>query len=858
MITVENQKMSRYWGMISEFTGPVLNFKTLFKIAFITSIFIPIAYSDEPDSVNFNSSFLRSDIDVKQFSDGNPIPPGNYKVDLYVNGRWKGAADISFILKNPDSLIAEPCFDLKLVAMLGLDVEKLDKSAVVAMKTGNVCQRLTDIAPMLQVNYDSSTQQINLDIPQAFLMRRARGYVSPELWDKGITDATLQYDYNAYSSQMSAGNDLSTQYLGLRGGINWDVWRLRYRGTFNWSSGNNWQYDNTNTYLERAIVPLRSKLVLGEFTTDGQVFNSIGFKGALLASDDRMYMDSQRGYAPVINGVANTNALVYVTQRGTRIYETTVPPGPFTIDDLYPTGSGGDLLVTVKEADGSERRFTVAYASIAELLRPGTTRYSLMGGRYHNASLNEEPTIVMGTLRHGFSNIVTGYTGLLGGKDYQSASGGIALNTVLGAISSDITHAETRIDDDVRSRGDSVSVSFAKILPLTNTNITLANYRYSSSGFYTIDDAMLLRDSVHRYRTGYYSNSINRKNRSQLSATQTISDKLGSINFSASTQDYWNRTGRDSEYQLGYTNQFHWFNLNVNASRTRDLVRGKWDNKIAIGISLPLGNSATSTYLNSTYVKDNEHDGLQNSIAGTLGENRQYNYSAFASVDKYNNVGTKNTGGANASWSAKYANLGGSYSSGNGYKQYGATLSGGVIGYGNGIVFTPIMGDTMAVIEADNAAGAKISNNTSLSLDRSGKAAVPYLTPYRQNTIELDPKGLSTDVSLDITSQNTVPTAGAVVLLKYKTDKGYSALLDIKTINGAELPFGATLSDQENRIVGYISQGGRSFVRVKKPAGVLLVKWGGNIPHRCNINYHFNVDSPTVDNKLRYADVLCK
>ncbi|MDM4096951.1 fimbria/pilus outer membrane usher protein, partial [Klebsiella oxytoca] len=83
-------------------------------------------------------------------------------------------------------------------------------------------------------------------------------------------------------------------------------------------------YDNTSTYLERALVPLRSKLVIGESTTDGQVFDSVGFRGLMLTSDDRMFEDSQRGYAPIINGIANSNALVRVSQQGVRIYETTV------------------------------------------------------------------------------------------------------------------------------------------------------------------------------------------------------------------------------------------------------------------------------------------------------------------------------------------------------------------------------------------------------------------------------------------------------------------------------------------------------------------------------------------------------
>ncbi|URW93467.1 fimbria/pilus outer membrane usher protein, partial [Pantoea agglomerans] len=66
-------------------------------------------------------------------------------------------------------------------------------------------------------------------------------------------------------------------------------------------------------------------------------------------------------------------AQVTVSQNGNKIYETTVSPGPFNITDLYPTGYGGDLDVTVKEADGSETRFSVPYAAMTRLKRPGMT-----------------------------------------------------------------------------------------------------------------------------------------------------------------------------------------------------------------------------------------------------------------------------------------------------------------------------------------------------------------------------------------------------------------------------------------------------------------------------------------------------
>ncbi|WP_420256529.1 fimbria/pilus outer membrane usher protein, partial [Klebsiella pneumoniae] len=41
----------------------------------------------------------------------------------------------------------------------------------------------------------------------------------------------------------------------------------------------------------------------------------------------------------------------------------------FTLQDVYPSGYGSDLEVSVKEADGSVEVFSVPYASVAQLLR---------------------------------------------------------------------------------------------------------------------------------------------------------------------------------------------------------------------------------------------------------------------------------------------------------------------------------------------------------------------------------------------------------------------------------------------------------------------------------------------------------
>lgn len=70
-----------------------------------------------------------------------------------------------------------------------------------------------------------------------------------------------------------------------------------------------------------------------------------------------MLPSSMRGFAPEINGIAQSNARITVSQNGNVVYQTYVAPGPFSIKDLYPTGSSGNLQVNISEEDGSERTF---------------------------------------------------------------------------------------------------------------------------------------------------------------------------------------------------------------------------------------------------------------------------------------------------------------------------------------------------------------------------------------------------------------------------------------------------------------------------------------------------------------------
>lgn len=184
----------------------------------------------------FNQSLLRSSIDVGMFSEGNPVAPGVHRIELYMNGIWKGREEVRFELPNATARVARPCFDVRLLDALGLDLEVLDNSVRSTLDTGYSCGPLDEILSGTKADFDSGAQRLDVIAPQLLLQRSVRGYVSPALWDHGINAGMLQYNYNAYHAENSVLGSHSSQYLGLHGGVNIDDWRLRYRGTGTWNN----------------------------------------------------------------------------------------------------------------------------------------------------------------------------------------------------------------------------------------------------------------------------------------------------------------------------------------------------------------------------------------------------------------------------------------------------------------------------------------------------------------------------------------------------------------------------------------------------------------------------------------------
>jgi outer membrane usher protein len=105
------------------------------------------------------------------------------------------------------------------------------------------------------------------------------------------------------------------------------------------------------------------------------------------------------------------------------------------------------------------------------------------------------------------------------------------------------------------------------------------------------------------------------------------------------------------------------------------------------------------------------------------------------------------------------------------------------------------------------------------------------------NTIEIDPRGMPLDVSLDATSTQVAPRANAAVKIKFAALSGRSVIISASQPDGAPLPFGASVLDKDNAEIGVVGQSGIIFVRGIEDTGRLQVSWGTHSAQRCAIEY---------------------
>ncbi|MDI2143671.1 MULTISPECIES: fimbria/pilus outer membrane usher protein [unclassified Pseudomonas] len=777
----------------------------------------------------FNTSFLQgasSSVDVQALLATSRVLPGVYRVDLYGNKTLVGRRDIDF-RRHPGTGKIEACLTLEMVRQLGVDVGKLQTADKLLGDDPNACLDLPALIDHASVRYDVPRLQLMVSVPQSAMERGRRGYVDPALWDAGVSAAFINYQVSSSRNSTQGDNTLSNN-IGLRNGINLGAWRMRNESNFNSTTGNPSTFKSNRTYLQHDVTALKGQFSAGDIFSDADLFDSVRYRGLKLASDDGMRADSERGYAPVIRGIAQSSASVEIRQNNYILYTANVPPGPFEISDIYPSGSNGDLEVTIIEADGRRRVSVQAFSSLPIMVRQGQLKYSVSAGRYNsNSDDQQSPQFLSSTLAYGISSNLSGIVGVQATENFKALSVGAGRNTAIGAVSLDLTHSSSRTFDQTVT-GNSLRALYAKTFTDTDTNFTLAAYRYSTEGYRTLTEHVEELNSAGQSHTG------NSKTRTDLTVNQSLgrNQEFGSVYINASDQRYWGRGGSQS-LSAGYSN--YWGNVSYNLGTTYSKDIGNYglssnDTLVNLSVSFPLGSKPRATRAFVSASAQNHNDTTQMGINGYLSEDSDTYYS----VQGGNSSIGGSSGSVNLSTRTLVMDIGAGYSQGRGYNSQNLNVAGSIVGHAGGINLGQTVGETFALAQVEGVEGVKIGSFSGAKTGSNGFAVVPNAQPYRVNWINLDTRDLGGDIEIDNATRQVVPRRGAVVLARYASKTGRRVQFALFDAQHRPIPFGASLEDSAGKQLAISDPGGKALALVEADAGTLVISWQGQ---RCEASY---------------------
>ncbi|MFB2712186.1 fimbria/pilus outer membrane usher protein [Aeromonas veronii] len=768
----------------------------------------------------FNTDLLdinsRADIASGLFNKSGYILPGSYLMQVKVNDISLGERRVEF--KKNSHGESDFCLAHELSLELGLKQSELAKLTATENDEGCYDLRVLD---GLMVRGELSKDTLFISVPQGY-----RDYVNeywdpPTRWEEGIGGVILDYGINIQHGRWSHDRQQLTNLSSYGvGGANLGAWRLRADWQARHEQGGEVagaysEAQLSRVYAYRALPAWSSQLQVGELDSGSSLFESFGFTGASLVTDERMLPPNLRGYAPEVVGVAKTNAKVVVSQQGRVIYETQVAAGPFRIQELS-NGITGVLDVRVEGVDGTAQQFQVNTATIPYLARPGSLRYRVYGGKVAlDRHQFDGPLFASGEFSWGIDNGKSLFGGALLGDGYNALALGIGRDLLyLGAISFDVTTSRAELLQE-RKSGESYRINYSKNFDVYDSQITFAGYRFSEHDFMTMSDFISAKEQGGHYGGG------SKEMYKVLLSSQFRDANLG-LYLDYTYQSYWNQ--RHSEYASvsvsHYFDLMEWHGLNASLTAYRNTQDNQADDGLYFSLSMPFGLGKSLSYNAANISGKASHNVGFRDMAD---ERNSYSLTASTSPQGegisgfYTHEGSKSTVMANASYQPDSRSL-------------GLSMTGGITATAQGSALHPVgmMGGTRILVDTDGVADVPLQSAGHVTASNSsGKAVIADITSYyRQRTmINVDLLGEDAEpVGTPITAGTL--TEGAIGYRNFDMLSGAKRMVEIRTTNNNPLPFAAEVRNAKQQQIGMLADDGIGYLTGLHGGEELTVSWG--------------------------------
>lgn len=484
-----------------------------------------------------------------------------------------------------------------------------------------------------------------------------------------------------------------------------------------------------------------------------------------------------------------------------------ISEGPFEIQDLPTINGGGEVKVIQKDLLGREKTYIVPYYLSKYALKPGVKQYSISTGFARNkfgTKSNEYKKNLITTInyKHGLTNNFT-YALRAEYKKNQQAAGIRATysSPQIGEIN--LVTVASYQDQIQTGLGNLSKLIYIRQYNSFNLNLSLDHIteKYIEIG----QDKKIIpyRNSFQafigvpfKYNNSMTLNYISRINRHKKDESLISANYYHNIaklfNLSITTQFDL----KDSKRKVVFINLVKAFD-NISTSLSSNI---ETDQKTRYIASI---NKGMSEYNNMGYgLRISKKENID--ALGLISYNNPYN-KLQAELDYIN---------------SKY--------------NYRLSAQGGITYYDKYLYFSKPIQDSFAVIDTNNFKNIDIYHNNRLvaKTNSSGRAIIPNLNSFDNNTISIQPNDLPLSTKFEQTKLNTTPYRLTGNILKYQAFTKYSIDFNIinKNKNTGPIKTGAHITDEKNNLLTLVGYNGFVYLNTTSIDKLLNKKFIVNQP----------------------------
>lgn len=776
--------------------------------------------------VEFDENMLKlRGIDPKlaaYFRDAPRFTAGRHLVSVSVNGKVSGRATARF------DKAGHLCIDRDLLAIANVEAPDEDLPAFSDGRSDVACVDLQSLYPRANVEVDSGKAAVSLLVPTDALLA---GRQDRSEYARGGVAALFNYEIVGLNSRSRSGG---TRYgsANTELGFNAGDWLVRSRQVSTVSDGIH-HTDVLDSYVQRSFADDRAVLQAGQINLTNPVLSGAQVTGVQVMSEQAL---AGQGSAGVVEGIAQSPSHVEVRQDGVLVYSTVVPAGPFSLAQVNRINRSADLDVTVNGEGGESQHFVVT-AAMAGPVAP-TTGYAFAVGRTRNTG-GEAPWVASagwsGVVRPGVSlsggvMLATNYRAIGGGMGFQARPGSQLQLVVSGAQA----QAQLR---RARVQGIHASLTYSQRLS-DRWSLGLAQTRQTPGFRQFLDNAPDVQAGAHRSRY-----------RDQSSAGLSWSHPMvGSLSAGYARTRLFDRRAT-SRALASWGTRLGQASVSLSAEWQLGHERRARNNSLYLNISLPLGGSRRLSSALRRY-----GDGTRQSV--TLNE-RVNDYASYRVGLEYQSADHQRGLSAGVSWLPRYVQLDSSYTQSPSSTSVSLGWRGGLVLHGHGVTASPYpVRDTFGVLSVDHTAGVRVTTPAGpVWTDARGYAVLPQLSAFTKARIDVATDSLPRHLDIHNGAAVVEPGRGAVTSLRFVVSRTRRVLLSAKTMDGHDLPAGASVTDEQGELVSLVQGSGQVFVPNALATSTLWVSAPG-LP-RCELIYELteHVD-PTV--YYESATAICR